>query len=136
MEILLVGERDVPQTPELEPQLLRLQSLRHQRQQLVVLERFLDEPEGARAHRLDRGLELPERGHDDDRHLGLDALDLAQQLEAGPVRKLQVQDREVGHVPLDRLAGLAHRRGGLDGVAVLLQRLAHEVSDGILVVDH
>ena len=86
VQVVLVGERLVAQPAQLEPQLLRLERARHQRQQLLVLERLLHEPERAGAHRLDRGLELAEGGHQDDRHLGLDALDLAQQLDAGAVR--------------------------------------------------
>jgi hypothetical protein len=56
-------------------------------------------------------------------------------IEAGAVRQ-EVEQREIGQVPLERLPALADRAHRLHGEPVFLERLGHEVADRILIVHH
>src|SRR6185503_11214874 len=94
------------------------------------------EPERAGTHGLDGGIQLAERGHQDHRHLGLDTLDLAQQLEPVSVGELEIEEREVGHVALHRHARLADAAHAGHGMALVLQCFHDEVADRVLILHH
>ena len=132
---LMIAERLMAQATQLEHELLRLERTLGEREQLLLLERLLHEPVRPGAHRLDGRLEFAERGHEHHRDLGLQALDLAQQVEPAAVGQLEVEEREVRHVAFDRRTRLADGVHAADDMPVVLERTDHEVADRVLVLD-
>ena len=105
------------------------------RQQRVGLDRLLDEAVRARLHRLDRLRHAAVAGDDDDLGVGVDLLELAQQLEAVDVRQHHVGDDDVGLPGLEDLlaAGADHRRP--DFVPLVLEQDLQPLDHRGLVVD-
>ena len=60
---------------------------------------------GAGAHRLDRRGDRGKGRHHDDCHLRVQHLDLFQQLEAGPCRRLEIEKEDVDAVAAQQAAG-------------------------------
>ena len=96
-----VAEPELPFELLLEQQVLADQiapldgALEH-REQRVGLDRLLDEAVRARLHRLDRLRHAAMAGDDDDFGIGMDLLELPQQLEAVRVRQHHVGHDDVG----------------------------------------
>ena len=101
---------------------------------LLDLERLLHVVEGAVLHRLDRGVDRSERGHQDERRGRMESLGRAQHLEPGRAAHLQVADDdvEVALVKLlDRGVAVA---GLLDIVAGRRQRQREPAPECIMIV--
>ena len=135
-----VPEAELPFELLLEQQVLADQvaaldrALEH-RQQRVGLDRLLDEAVRPRLHRLDRLDHAAVAGDDDDLGVGVDLLELPQQLEAVGVRQHHVGHDDVGLPGLeDLLAARADHRGP-DFVALVLEQDLEPLDHRRLVVD-
>ena len=113
----------------LDPQALHIQFLVHHHAHFVERKRLQNVVAGARFHGLDRGLDGPERGHDDDRHRGLEAFHRLQKIQSIHARQLEIGDHQVDRTALQQLqAGFGVFRGqGLETVVsqIELQEAAH-----------
>ena len=102
---------------------------------LFDLERLEDVVVGAALHRVDRGLDRAEAGHDDGERVGRGLADRLEQLDAAHARHLQIADDEV----VVRAIELAERAravlGGADDVAFHPEEVREDVADELLVVD-
>ena len=89
---------------------------------------------GQRAH---DGFAFRLAGQHDARRGGEIALDVAQQLGAVHAGHAHVSDDDVGRGLLHRIEGLlaAEREGHLPALALLAQRVAQAIEDGLLVID-
>jgi hypothetical protein len=103
--------------------------------QLIARNRLDQVVEGAALHRLDGRLRRPVGGDEDHRALGVEGVDVAEDVEAGAVGQLQVEDDHVGPVlgqagqPLGRGARRQHL------CPLGLEDAAEGVEDGRLIVD-
>ena len=102
---------------------------------LFDLERLQDVVVRAALHRIDRGLDRAEAGHDHGQRVRMRARHLAQQLEAAHLRHLQVADDHVvaGALELVRRAHAVF--GGAHDVALHAEEVGDDVADEFLVVD-
>ena len=103
--------------------------------QLIDLEGLGDVVERAELHGADGGVDRAEGRDRDDVRRGGDGLDLAQHVESVEVRHLHVGDDEVDAAGADAFDARAPPAHGLDGVAVVLERLAQEVAHLLVVLD-
>ena len=116
-------------------QALAIQAALHDVDDLLDLERLEDVVVGALLHRLDRGLDRAEAGHDD--RQDRDALlgDLLDQLEAAHVGHLQIGDDQV----VAARCSSSQRRDavldGVDDVALHAEEVGEDLADHLLVVD-
>ena len=119
---------------DLARQLTALGRRSHPHQQLVAEERLLHEIDRAELHRLDRGVDGAEAGHDDERGIDAQIAQLPEDVEAGDAGHAHVgQDDVVGATPGHLEAFLAARRR-LHGVPGAAQRPLHAVADARVVV--
>jgi hypothetical protein len=114
---------------------LLLEAALHDADDLLHLEGLEDVVVGAALHRVDRGLDGAEAGHDDGEGVGRDGADRLEQLDAAHPRHLQVADDEV----VVGVAQLSQRRrpvlGGANDVALHAEEVGQDVPDELLVVD-
>jgi hypothetical protein len=103
-------------------------------EQLLAAERLGEEVVGAVLHRLHGLLHRPERGQQDDVHVGRDGLGRPQQLEPGQARHLEVGDDEVDPAGLEALEGRAPVGGEHDPVALARQRALEALAQSGVVV--
>ncbi len=106
-------------------------------QQLVHVERLLDEVVGALLHRRDRDLDIAVTRDDDDRDAGVVALDRLQDLDPVHAAALQpdVEDDEIGRRLLHRREGAVCVVRRPRRVTLVPQQVRDEVADVRLVVD-
>ena len=113
---------------------LRERALDHQ-QEMVGIDRLRQEVEGAFLHRGDGVLDAAERGHDDDRQLGIEVFRRAQHAEAVPLRQAEIRQHH---------GGVAREQGGFrfaliarfdDGVPLRFERMAQHRPQRVLVFD-
>ena len=101
----------------------------------VRLDRLLEEAEGAGLHRLDRLRDVALAGDDDDLGVGVDLLELAQQLDAVDVGQHHVGDDDVGPPRLEDLFAARADQRGPDLVALVLEQDLQPLGHRRLVVD-
>ncbi len=104
-------------------------------QQPVAVDRLLHEVVGALPHRRDRGLDVAMARDHDDRHADVRGAEPLQHLEPVETRHLDVQQHDVGSMPLGLSQAVGAVCGLEDLVAVILQVQADGVTDGRIVVD-
>ena len=135
-----VAEPELPLELLLEQQVLADQiapldgALEH-RQQRVGLDRLLDEAVRAGLHRLDGLGHAAVAGDDDDFGIGMDLLELPEQLQPVGVRQQHVGDDDVRLPGLEDFfaAGADHR--GADFVALVLEQDLEPLDHRRLIVD-
>src|SRR5712692_6682202 len=114
-----------------------LEGVLDEAEQLVGIERLLEDVERAGAlRRLHRLAHRAVGRDDDDLERRVAPLELAREPDAVAVRQHEVEDRDVGLRLRDARERLPHARRGADRVALGLQRQAEAVGDRFLVVHH
>jgi hypothetical protein len=101
-----------------------------------LVERLRDEVGRAALDGVDGGGDRPEGGHDHDRLLGGQRLDLVEEVEPRPAREADVGEHDVepaGREAGPRLLGVAHELGL---PAPLLEQLVEQRAHDLLVLDH
>ena len=101
---------------------------------LVELERLGDVVERAELHRADRSVRAAERGHDQDRGLGVGRLDPGKRLDAVELRHADVHDHQVGARFLDLFNDLDAGRRFDHSEALISEQLLEQRADGGVVV--
>jgi hypothetical protein len=114
---------------------LAVEALGDDGEEALGIDRLGDEVVGPALHGVDGGLDGGERRHHDDRHLGAQVLDGAEQIEPGLAAEAQVEEREVGRLLLDRREGGAPRGDPAGGVTGGLEQARQRGADGRLVID-
>jgi hypothetical protein len=115
-----------------------LERTRDRRAQLREVDRLGEVIGGAAADRIHRGARIGERGDEDDRRVGMAAVDRGEQLEAAGARHLDVGDHEVER----RFAGAREAAqclrtvgGERDRMAVAREHFGQHLATEIIVVD-
>ena len=103
-------------------------------QQRVRLDGLLDEAVRARLHRLDGLGHAAVAGDDDDLGVGVDLLELAQQLEPVGIRQHHVGDDDVRLPGLEDLLAARADHGGPDFIALVLEQDLQPLDHRRLVV--
>jgi hypothetical protein len=124
------------QVLQLTNQLLRLEPALDQHLELIEVHRLGDEVERPGLHRPDRRGDIAVGGHDDDRKLLVDLLDLPEHVEPVHVAELQVEEDEIGRAVAQALKGLSPALGAPDLVPGVGESVRNEVTDRLLVVNH
>jgi len=118
------------------PQLAMLAAAPQKEDQVIDVERLLDEIEGAELHRLDRVLDRAERGHHDHRTLGIALLRLFQHGDAVGAGKAQIGDHgEVAAAAGEPAHGLAAGRGEVGFQPFRLDGFLEHQRQRLLVLD-
>jgi hypothetical protein len=131
----LVDRQRLAQADVLGLQLLAVQPALDDVDDLLDLERLEDVVVGAALHRLDRGLDRAEAGHDHGEDVQALLGDLLEQLQPRQPRHLEVGDDQVVRPQPQLVERLLAVLAGRDLVALELQELGEDLADHLLVVD-
>ena len=102
---------------------------------LLDLERLEDVVVGALLHRLDRGLDRAEAGHDHGQHAEPLGLDLLEQLQPRQPRHLEIGDHQIVRTQAQLGERLLAVLDGVDREAFEREEVGEDLADHALVVD-
>ena len=114
----------------------RVQRVADRGQDLLQLERLLDEVVRAELHRVDGVGDRSLRRDDEELRIGGVGAHLAQQIEPAAIAEHEVEDHRVGTHGLEFAQPLRARAGQRDLVALTRQRAAQRLPDQRFVVDN
>ena len=103
--------------------------------QVFQVERFLDVIEGAKAQRLDGGIQRGVRRHQDHFRLGVDLLGLPQHVDAADIPQLDVGDDDVDRVGFQNLDRLRPVGGAEDLIPRILEEGHNPHAEGFVVLN-
>src|SRR6266481_3253434 len=119
----------------LAPQIAMLGRATHYRQQLFVLEWFLDVVEGAVVHRADRRLQARLRRHQNYDGLGVVRANRGQDVETGDVGHSDVRDYQLWLQRSDLLETFLSAKRRVRDEPLVLEQNAYRVENAHLVID-
>ena len=102
---------------------------------MIGIDRLGEEVERAFLHRRDGVLDAAERGHHDDRQLGIELLGGAQHAETVALGQPQIGQHDAGTRALQRGDGLGLIARFDDGVALRFERVAQHRAQRVFVLD-
>ncbi len=102
----------------------------------VEVHRFDEIIEGAALHGFDGGARRAMRGDEDDRLLGIDRLNIREDLHAGPVGELQIEYDDVGGMFAELVQPFRCGTGRQDVGILSLENAPEGVAHAFFIVDH
>ena len=90
---------------------------------------------GADFESFDRRVDSRVPGQNDHRDVRIGFLDFVEEIEAGAIRKLEIDDRDIGNELGNRGPARLHGVGGLDFVTPLLNHVGHAGAGSAIIVD-